>query len=121
MVLRLNEIGRAGIGLLFSLVLGWTAGCAGDDSLVLPPGGLLDEAIYDWNPADEAPPPVRKESARASAKAKKNAAAKTPPPPARSAQDSASETAAASSAYVLQAGDEIDIQVYREPELSGAF
>lgn len=31
------------------------------------------------------------------------------------------EASAPAPAYVLQAGDEIDIQVYREPELSGAF
>ena len=31
------------------------------------------------------------------------------------------ETSASVPAYILQAGDEIDIQVYREPELSGTF
>lgn len=37
----------------------------------------------------------------------------------KSAEDSGS--AEATGTYVLQAGDEIDIQVYREPELSGTF
>jgi|GEM_PF-896075 polysaccharide export outer membrane protein len=154
MVLRLDKFGRSGAALLVGLVLGWTAGCASDDSLVLPPGGLLDEAIHGWNPAEEAPPPTRKEAAaqkaadraarkeaaRAAAQAKKNAAAeakraaaaeqaatpKDPPaeiaPSDEKAQAPGTDGPSGSAAeHVLQIGDEIDIQVYREPELSGAF
>ena len=64
---------------------------------------------------------------RRAAKAEAAAAGKAaiPPPvqePAEGRPESAPAAAAVpGAAYVLQAGDEIDIQVYREPELSGTF
>lgn len=154
MVLRLNKFGRSGASLLVGLALGWTAGCASDDSLVLPPSGLLDEAVHGWTPADEAPPPTRKEAAarKASDKAAKKEATRAAAKAKKTAEAEAKRAAAAEKAapaevpaieiaqpdekmqspgtngvsgsaaeHVLQTGDEIDIQVYREPELSGAF
>ncbi|MGD9781859.1 MAG: polysaccharide biosynthesis/export family protein [Kiritimatiellia bacterium] len=41
--------------------------------------------------------------------------------PGTAGKPKAISAAASANAYALQVGDEIDIQVYREPELSGAF
>ena len=70
---------------------------------------------------------ARKDAARAEAEARKTAeaeAAKTAKEAAKKPEaDPSGETtaSAAPSQYVLQPGDEIDIQIYREPELSGTF
>ena len=64
------------------------------------------------------------EAKRAAAQtaAEERPAAEPVPPDDRSQKNSDSAArAAGASAYVLQVGDEIDIQVYREPELSGTF
>lgn len=116
MVLRLSKFGRAGAALLVGLALGWTAGCAGNDSTGHPPGGMLDEGIQGWNSADEAPPLTGKKAAAPKIQAAELASRK------EQTQGSAANGNPGSAAeYVLQTGDEIDIQVYREPELSGAF
>lgn len=70
---------------------------------------------------------VRKDAALAEAAAKKAAEAEAKKAAKeaakRPAADAPPETAAvaAPGQYVLQPGDEIDIQIYREPELSGTF
>ena len=69
---------------------------------------------------------ARKDAALAEAAAKKAAEAEAKKAvqeaAKRPAADAPPETAAAAPGqYVLQPGDEIDIQIYREPELSGTF
>lgn len=191
MAARIDRIGRfvrrGGAGLAF----GWLAGCASNDALPLPPGGVLSETSGNWSAAAERPPATSgeigdlpaaeqlaeketaptaaearqvaaaeakqrraaekaaaKEAKRAAAEkkaaeklakqeavraaaaaqkiaaaeekqrraAEKKAAAEAPRAPSK---ERAAESAPA--AYVLQVGDEIEIQVYREPELSGTF
>ena len=53
--------------------------------------------------------------------AAEKSAAEKPASAKRPSDTEPAPAAAASDAYVLQAGDEIEIQVYREPELSGTF
>lgn len=163
MASRMNRFGRYGGGLLACLAFGWMTGCASNDVLPLPPGGLLSETANRAAPADEpaaqttseeaaarkaAAKAAKKEAALAAAaeqdqrrKAEKQAAAearraaadeKAAAPKSRadepaqredaaSAAASPDEVSGVSSESVLQVGDEIDIQVYREPELSGTF
>ena len=106
-----------------------------------------DAAAADAAPARDAVAPskaetktARQQAARTAAAEKKKAAAEekerrrqeekqapdaepaeTPPPAAVRADDAAPDAAPANGTHVLQAGDEIDVQVYREPELSGLF
>ncbi|MGD9611320.1 MAG: polysaccharide biosynthesis/export family protein [Kiritimatiellia bacterium] len=120
--------------MLAGFVLGSLAGCASDDFMPLPPAGRLDDQGRNGTVAEPPAPSSREETAA------RKAAAKPPPPEAvRSAAEAektpaadkkrprqaektpAPEARRAAAAYVLQVGDEIDIQVYREPELSGAF
>lgn len=95
--------------LLICAGLGWVAGCATPERIPAPPGvlhpsvladdgGVLSQAAAHHPPAGTAEPAFAE-------------------PDGPSAQ----EEAAPDSSYVLQAGDEIEIQVYREPDLSGAF
>ncbi len=180
--------------LLAGLAFGWMAGCASNDPLPLPPGGILSESTADRSAAAERTPaapeavgdpqteqPAEPETAQTAAAAKKLAAAekaqrreaekqaaaeakqaaaekkaaeKLAKKEAKQAAAAAEKLAAAekkrqqaekkaaakalraqpkdwaaepakpekaSAQYVLQAGDEIEIQVYREPELSGTF
>ena len=142
MASRLNRFGRYGGGLLACLAFGWLTGCATNEVLPLPPGGLLSETASRGALAEERPAPTasaeaaaaektaaaekdqrRKAEKQAAAEAKRTAAAeKAAAPKTRADQpaqwkDQASERAEP----VLQVGDEIEIQVYREPELSGTF
>ena len=170
MASRMNRFGWCGGRLLAGLAFGWMTGCASNDVLPLPPGGLLSDTTRSVSRADEQAAPTasaeaavrktaakaaKKEAAAAAAAAKKTAAAekdrrrkaeKEAAAEARRAaadgkaaaqktravepaqrEDAASEEArpdeasGISSEPVLQVGDEIDIQVYREPELSGTF
>ena len=167
MASRMNRFGRYGGGLLACLAFGWMTGCASNDVLPLPPGGLLSDTASRVSPADEQAAPTtseeaagrkaaakaaKKDAALAAAAAKKTAAAekdqrrKAEKQAAAEAKRAAAEEKAAaqktravepaqredaaaeearpdevSSESVLQVGDEIDIQVYREPELSGTF
>ena len=114
MVLRLKKFGRSGAALWVGLALGCTAGCASDNSAGRPADGLLDEAVLGGTPADEALPPTGTDAA-----SPQRPDAKTVPPEEQAPAVETDGTAAAE--HVLQTGDEIDIQVYREPELSGAF
>lgn len=146
MASRLNRFGRYGGGLLACLAFGWLTGCATNEVLPLPPGGLLSETASSGSLAEERPAPTasaeaaaaekdqrRKAEKQAAAEAKRTAAAeKAAAPKTRTDQpaqrkDQASERAepdavsGATAEPVLQVGDEIEIQVYREPELSGTF
>ena len=152
MASRLNRFGRYGGGLLACLAFGWLTGCATNEVLPLPPGGLLSETASRGALAEERPAPTasaeaaaaektaaaekdqrRKAEKQAAAEAKRTAAAeKAAAPKTRTDQpaqrkDQASERAepdavsGATAEPVLQVGDEIEIQVYREPELSGTF
>ena len=114
MVLRLKKFGRSGAALWVGLALGCTAGCASDNSAGRPADGLLDEAVLGGTPADEALPPTGTDAA-----SPQRPDAKIVPPEEQAPAVETDGTAAAE--HVLQTGDEIDIQVYREPELSGAF
>lgn len=139
----LIQVGKRGRGALAGLFLaGALAGCTGDDFMPLPPGGLLDDGSYRWDEAAEEASPAsqtvapsmtqtktaRLQAARAAAAEKKAAAkektrwrdekSEAVPEPAENRADNA---APANGIHVLQAGDEIDVQVYREPELSGLF
>lgn len=115
MVLRLKKFGRSGAALWVGLALGCTAGCASDNSAGRPADGLLDEAVLGGTPAAEALPPTGTDAA-----SPQRPDAKIVPPEEQAPAVETDGTAAAAE-HVLQTGDEIDIQVYREPELSGAF
>ena len=142
MASRLNRFGRYGRELLACLAFGCMTGCASHDVLPHPPGGLLSETASRGALADEptaqtasakaAAPAAQKETdvavaAKKTAAAEKTAAPKTRADEAAQPKDQASERAepedvsGATSEPVLQVGDEIEIQVYREPELSGTF
>ena len=116
MASHLNSSVRSGICLLAGIAFVWTAGCASDDSLEFPPGGLneLDGSLVF---ADEAPPPPREKAA-----VRKSRETESPQKKSETPKEADSSGAASVPAErVLQAGDEIDIQIYREPELSGTF
>ncbi len=143
----LTKVGKRGRGALAGLFLaGALAGCAGDDFMPLPPGGVLDDGSYRWDAAAEDALPesetvapskaqtktARPPAARAAAAEKKAATQETtrwrdgkseavPEPAEIRADNAAPDAAPANGIHVLQAGDEIDVQVYREPELSGLF
>ena len=109
MASRLNRIGRYGGGLLACLAFAGLAGCASKGVRPLPPGGLPSE-------------PDRRAAAGEKAAAQQTEAAR--PVPRESAAAPRARPAGVSGTaaeHVLQVGDEIDIQVYREPELSGTF
>ena len=144
----LTKVGKRGRGALAGLFLaGALAGCASEDFMPLPPGGFLDDGSYRWDAAAEDAPPARETVAPSKTETKtarqhaartaaaENKAAANEKARLRAAKAEAAAQKAAppedvpepaqipgdNGAHVLQAGDEIDVQVYREPELSGTF
>lgn len=86
--------------LLAGLVASGVAGCKSPPTTSPPPGALV------------LPAPAPKKSGKAAKVAKTPKATEAP---------AADTTTAPVPEHVLQPGDEIDVQIYREPDLSGTF
>jgi len=118
---RLNRLGHGRTLWGTVLVLAWLTGCAGE-TRPRPPDGFLGAAPASGMPA-ETSAPARDAQGVAGAAAKNDAtpkkAARAKPANLEDAPPAAA--AAAPVEYRLQAGDEIALQIYREPALSGTF
>ncbi len=108
MVLQASIPGRRAGAWLLCALLGWLAGCAAPDPSPLPPGVLHPAMLADGGGT------LSQAAARHSPVEAASASAEPEGPLVE-------EEEAPDSGYVLQPGDEIDIQVYREPDLSGVF